>query len=284
VFRKRDVVDAGLLTPGALRSSAWRRLYRGVYADADLPDCFGLRVRGAGLLIPPSAAFSGRTAAYLHGAIALVGPRTAVEVSLPTGVRFGPVAGLHVRRVALPPDDVATVNRRRLTSPVRTALDIARWEPLPEAVAALDVLLARAIVGKDELTGTAESYDGRGCRRVRRAVGLADPRAESPPESRLRVLLALAGLPAIPQFPVRDRDGRFVARVDLAYPEHRIAVEYDGAWHGAPGQLGKDRRRQNLLTAAGWRIVFVTAADMHDLEALVTQLRALLAATPTAGK
>jgi len=115
-------------------------------------------------------------------------------------------------------------------------------------------------------------------------VQLADPRAESPPESRLRVLLALAGLPAVPQFTVRNDDGAFVARVDLAFPEHKIAVEYDGAWHGAPGQLYKDRRRQNLLTAVGWRTVFVTAAHMYDVEALVSQLKVLMAATPTSGK
>jgi len=278
------VLAAGLLTPAALRSSAWRRLYRGVYADAALPDSFGLRIRGAGLLIPPSAVFSGRTAAYLHGATALVESRTAVEVSVPPGAGFGPVTGLRVRQVALLTDEVSTVSQRLATAPVRTALDIARWEPAVDAVAALDVLLARGIVANSELAVAAESTTGRGSRCIRRAVDLADPRAESIPESRLRVLLALAGLPAVPQFEVRDDNGRFVARVDLAYPEHRIAVEYDGAWHGAPGQLSKDRRRQNLLTAAGWRIVFVTAADMHDLEALVAQLRALLGARATSGK
>lgn len=106
VFRGRDVVSAGLLTPDALRSRAWRRLYRGVYADSELPPTFGLRIAGAGLLIPPSAVYSGRTAAYLHGATNLVDARAPVEVSVPTGVRFGPIAGLRVRRVLLPAPDV----------------------------------------------------------------------------------------------------------------------------------------------------------------------------------
>jgi len=126
VFRARDVLAARVLTPAALRSSAWRRLYRGVYADADLPDTFGLRIRGAGLLVPVSAVFSGRTAAYLHGATTLADLTTAVEVSIPTGARFGPVTGLRVRHVALPTQDVTTVRQRRVTTPVRTALDIAR--------------------------------------------------------------------------------------------------------------------------------------------------------------
>jgi very-short-patch-repair endonuclease len=270
------VLAAGLLTSESLRSSAWRRLYRGIYADAELPNSFGLRVRGAGLLLPPTAVFSGRTAAYLHGATSLVDLEMPVEVSVPTGVRFGPVAGLRVRQVALPSADLTVAHTKRCTTPVRTALDIARWEPLPDAVAALDVLLGRAVVGRSELSEAAEGLGSRrGARRTQRAVELADPRAESPPESRLRVLLALAGLPAVPQFTVRDRHGTFIARVDLAYPDRRIAVEYDGAWHGAPGQLSKDRRRQNQLTAAGWRIVFVTAVDMHDPDVLVAHVRAL---------
>ncbi|MGY1802136.1 DUF559 domain-containing protein [Blastococcus sp. SYSU D00922] len=278
VFRSRDVLDSGLLTRDALRSSAWRRLYRGVYADADLPESHGLRIAGARLLIPGPAVFSGRTAAYLHGAAALVEPRTPVEVSVPAGVRFGPVAGIRVRQVDLPDDDVTTIGRNRCTRALRTALDIARCEPLTEAVVAVDVLLAGAIVGRSELAEAAAAGHGssRGLRRMREAVALADGRAESQPESRLRVLLALAGVPAVPQHTVRDASGEFIARVDLAYPDRRIAIEYDGAWHGEPGQLSRDRRRHNRLVAAGWTVVYVTAADMHDPEALVARIVAVL--------
>jgi hypothetical protein len=151
VFRAGDVLRDGLLTRDALRSSAWRRLFRGVYADADLEDSFGLRVRGARLIAPASATFSGRTAAYLHGATGLVDLPTPVEVSVPTGVQFGPVAGLRVRRVGLPDDHVTRVGPFRFTTGLRTALDIARGEPVLDAVPALDVLLARGTVGSREL-------------------------------------------------------------------------------------------------------------------------------------
>ncbi|MGY1782106.1 endonuclease domain-containing protein [Geodermatophilus sp. SYSU D01036] len=201
-----------------------------------------------------------------------------VEVSVPDDVRFGPVAGLRVRRTVLPPVDVVQVRRRPCTSGARTAIDIARGEPLGEAVAALDVLLARGVVDRAALRRSLEtSPSSRGARRARRAVELADPRAESPQESRVRVLLALAGLAAVPQYTVRDDDGGFVARVDLAFPEHRLAVEYDGAWHGEPGQLRRDRRRLNGLTAAGWRVVFVTAADLRAPEAVVARVVEALA-------
>ena len=73
-----------------------------MYADADLPDTFGVRVRGARLLIPAIAVFSGRTSAYLHGATELADAGSPVEITIPTGARFGPVAGMRVRRAALP--------------------------------------------------------------------------------------------------------------------------------------------------------------------------------------
>jgi hypothetical protein len=138
---------------------------------------------------------------------------------------------------------------------------------------------AHAIVGTGELRAAgAGLVGGRGARNARQTIGLADPRAESPPESRLRVILALAGLPAVPQHTVRDRDGAFAARVDLAFPDQRVAVEYDGAGHAAPGQLTKDRRRLNRLVAAGWTVIHVTAADLHGAETLVARVRALLEA------
>ena len=116
VFRGSDAVAAGLLTKDGLRSSAWRRLYRGVYADAALEPGFPLRVAGAALLLPAAAAFSGRTAAHLLGARTLVDPGTPVEVTVPPHVRFGPVAGLRVRRMPMPDDDVLLLGGRRVTT------------------------------------------------------------------------------------------------------------------------------------------------------------------------
>ncbi|MCF6746117.1 DUF559 domain-containing protein, partial [Blastococcus sp. KM273128] len=250
----------------------------GVYADAELPDSLDVRIAGAALLVPRAAVFSGRTAAYLHGATQLADLTAPVEVSVPTGIRFGGAAGLRVRHVALGPSDVAVVRTRRCTTGLRTALDIARSEPLPDAVAALDVLLARAVVGLGELREAARTRrSARGGRRAERAVALACPLAESQPESGVRVLLAVAGLVPVPQFSVRDGDGAFVGRVDLAFPEQRVAVEYDGAWHAEPGQFARDRRRLNRLTAAGWTVVHVTAADLRDPAALVARVRDALA-------
>jgi very-short-patch-repair endonuclease len=278
VFRGRDVIAAGLLTRKQLTSPAWRRLFRDVYADADLPETHESAIAGAALIVPRTAVFGGRSAAYLLGAGSLAGATTPVEVIVPEADRFGPVAGLRICRTSLPAADVRTVRRYLCTTPVRAALDIARREPLRTAVVALDVLLGRGLVHPDDLDARAAALTtGRGVRRARRAVTLADGRAESPPETVLRLLLRSAGLAPVPQYVVRDADGRFVARVDLAFPERRVAVEYDGAWHGTPGQLARDRRRLNALVAAGWTVLHVTAADMHEPDSVVGAVCALLA-------
>jgi len=278
VFRGRDAVAAGLLTPDALRGPAWRRLYRGIYADAALPDTINLRILAARFLLPADGVFSGRTAAHLFGAEQLTEPDAPVEVTVTPGTSFGPVAGLRIRRAPLPPTDVTVIAHRRCTSEVRTALDLARFESMAEGVVALDVLLGKRIVRAGELAqAVAVLAPGRGTRRARRVVELADGRSGSPQESRLRVLLAQAGLIAVPQYKVRDRNGDVVARVDLAFPELRIAIEYDGQWHGESSQLSRDRRRMNRLSDAGWTVFYVTAADLHDPVALVARVRALLA-------
>ena len=277
VFRGRDAVASGILTSERLRSTAWRRLYRGIYADACLPDSHGVRIAGAALLVPSSAAFAGRSAAYLFGAKTLVHAETPVEVVVPAVARFGPVAGLRIRVAPLGGDEVRTVGRHLCTVPLRTALDIARLEAVPESVVALDVMLARGLVRASDLAEAVSVLPpGRGTRRARTAVELSDGRAESPPESRLRVLLRLAGLTPQPQYVVRDSGGLRIARVDLAFPEQRVAVEYDGAWHGEPGQFSRDRTRLNRLRAAGWTVLHVTAADMYDPLGLVAQVRSLI--------
>jgi very-short-patch-repair endonuclease len=227
--------------------------------------------------MPAAGVFSGRTAAHLFGAIQLTDVGAPVEVTVPPATPFGPVAGFRIRRAPLPASEVTVIAHRRCTSEVRTALDLARFEPMVEGIVALDVLLGRRIMRKQELeTAVACLTPGRGTRQARHVIELADGRSESFPETRLRVLLARAGLVAVPQYTVRDGAGNFVARVDLAFPDQRIAIEYDGAWHDEPGQLSRDRRRMNRLSATGWTVFFVTAVDMHDPVALVARIRAFL--------
>jgi len=133
---------------------------------------------------------------------------------------------------------------------------------LIDAVALLDTALHGRLVTGGRLRDWACTHAGyRGVRRLRRALDLADPAAESVMETRLRLLLVLAGLPRPrAQVSLRDDFGLFLARPDLYYPDARLAIEYDGATHRA--SLAADNRRQNRMFDAGYRLLRFTAADV----------------------
>ncbi len=265
----------GVITRGQLRSSGWRRMFRDVYVDARVPDDHRVRVLGAALLLPDGAVVAGRSAAHLYGAT-LAAPTDPVEVV--TTTPFGPVAGLRIRQHQLRPTDRRRYTGTPVTTTLATGYELARSLPLEQAVVWVDALAhTRALSRRDLLAHCADHLGETGWRIASQALALCDPRAESPPESRVRLWLTLAGLPPpVPQYHVLDSFGEFVARVDLAWPRLRIAVEYDGHWHADPGQLGRDRRRLRTLNALGWYVYPVTAADLHDPPALVTALRTLL--------
>ncbi|MGY1857072.1 endonuclease domain-containing protein [Modestobacter sp. SYSU DS0290] len=278
VFRGTWAVEQGLLTKAQLRSSAWRRLRADVYADAAEPCVHRLHARGVALVMPRAAALAGRTAADLLGVPGAAGPGDPVEVTLRPGTRWDPQPGIVVRTAPLAGDVVARGPFLRWTSGLRTAVDVARFAPPDDAVVLLDQLVHAGAVQLDAVRAAVAALPTcRGVARARRAVAAADGRAESPQETRLRLFLAAHGLPApVSQFEVRVA-GRFVARVDFAWPERRVALEYDGAWHAEPGQFGRDRQRLTALAAAGWRVLFVTAVDLRRPVLLLARLADALA-------
>lgn len=272
------MVRAGILTPDQLRSAAWRRLRRDVYADAALPVDHVLQARGVSLIAPPEAAFAGLTAVALWGGVEFVTPDEVVEVVLPRGVRWQPGPGVTVRTGSL--DDVVhDPPRLRRTGRTRTAVDLVRRGELDDGVVLLDRLVNAGIVRLDDVRDAVACLgSGRGSRLARNVVRLADGFAESPPETRLRLLMLRAGFPLpVAQYRVFDEEG-LIGRVDFAYPELKLAIEYDGLWHAEKGQFAKDRGRLNRLFAAGWRVVFVTATDMRDPVALVRRIARAMAA------
>jgi len=277
VFARSSPQARELLTPDDLRSKAWHRLHRGAYADAAIPLTHGLRAAGAHLVIPAVAAICSRSAAWLHG-VELLDAADPVEVIVPRSARFGPVDGLAIRLADLPKDDVIS-GTPNVTTAERTAWDIARFHDLVEAVVYLDAMTAARLVTVATLRKRLAAHTVKwGRRRMARALDLTDPRAESPQESRVRVRLVLAGLPR-PESQYQVFDGqRFIARVDLAWPARRVAVEYDGVWHADAAQLHRDRRRLNQLVAAGWTVIHVTAVRLNDdFDAVVDEICAALA-------
>jgi len=281
VFRGSTAVAAGHLTRHQVHSSAWRRLFPDVYACSTLELTHALLTFAVTRVLLPGAVASGRSAAGLWG-IDLAGPEDPVECTVPAGCRRDAVDGVRISRRALPRDRVVSRRGIPATDPLRTALDLARIRPADDAVVALDRFLAPGIVLPHELRAAAATLTGRGCRQVRAAAALADGLAGSPQETRLRLLILRAGLPApIAQYTVRQ-EGRWLARVDFAWPDQRVVVEYEGLWHGERQHVGADRRRLNRLTAPGWTVVFVTAADLHDPARFIARLRSELG-LPTSG-
>ena len=142
---------------------------------------------------------------------------------------------------------------------------------------AVDQLIAAGMVDLAPVRACAARRTGPGSRRAQAVCAAADGLAESPQETRLRLVVVRSALPdPVAQYRVYSA-GRFVARVDFGWPAHRLALEYDGLWHAEPGQFRRDRERLNRLTAAGWRVVFVTAADLRHPDRLLARLAAELA-------
>jgi hypothetical protein len=234
-------------------------------------------VSAVGLTLPEGAGFTGLSAALLWGVQRIAEPVDPVEVVLPGGLRWDPGGGIRVRRSAVGPA-LVRVGRWWCTSRVDTALDLIRRGPVDDAVVTLDRIVAGGLVSLLDVREAVSALPrGRGSAQAREVARLADGFAESPQETRLRLLLVRAGLPApATQFRVFDDEG-FVARVDLAYPDLRIAIEYDGLWHAERRAFMDDRRRRNRLTAAGWVVLHVTVDDLRHPERLVARVKALRA-------
>ncbi|MCW0211851.1 MAG: hypothetical protein OJJ54_00665 [Pseudonocardia sp.] len=277
LFRGSDAVADGCLTPAQLRGDRVLRLFRNVYTWSGTPVTHELRCRAAALALPAGAVISGRSAAAVRGVRQLCWPEDPVTVVAPLDMRLGRTSGLLVRRTMLDPSEYRDWEGGRLATPLRTGLDLLLGRALPDAVADLDAALRAEILDRTELSTALRRRSDNGVVLARQAEALADPRAESPPESRVRVHLVLAGLDPVPQYQI-TLDGEDVARVDLAFPARRVAVEYDGGWRdGELWALNRDRARLNRVRAAGWTVLFVTAPLLRTPRKMINEVKAALA-------
>lgn len=262
------------LTEDKLRGATWRRVHRGVFIWHGIADQNLVRLRAAMHRLPEGAVFSGSTAGSLHGLD--VEPCDPIEVTVPTACMVTRLAGFSLRRSTT--IERAIAHGMPVTSRVRTVVDLARHLPLVEAVTVLDMALHRRLASLKSLKAWADANRGhRGVAALRRALELAEPATESPMETRLRLLLILAGLPKPRvQTTLRDRSGAFLARPDLYYPTHRLAIEYDGVTH--KDSITGDNRRQNRLFDTGHKILRFTAGDvLRNPSAVVSLVRRAIA-------
>jgi hypothetical protein len=284
LFIGSHAVAEGLLTRKQLESGLFRRVLHNVYVEASVVIDHQIRARAAALLMPPEAAIGGRSAAAWYGA-AFANATDPVVVVAPRGCSWDGPRGVRVHTTDLRPSEVRmTADGVRLTTVVRTAWDVARLEPTLSAVALLDGMLHHAAKNGGELTEAAlmAEFAARrgqwGSRKAQFVLPLVDGRAMSPPESKVRAMLQMKGVQRpIPQYKVYE-EGQYLGKVDLAWPEQRLIVEYEGAYHFDDLKIDQDDARYARLVAAGWRVIRLSSVDLQDLDGVVRRIEAALEA------
>ena len=277
---RRQAEVAGL-SRWRLEGPEYVRVRHGLYAPAGTPlDDADVRIALVAGALPTGYAVGGWAAARLHeraaagpgdelvvfdGRLAEMDPRDRAELpvlvcgSRPCRVR--PQPGMRLFRSDLGPDDVAVVEGVVVTSAGRTAFDLARlWDTTP-GVVALDRFRSLGLVTPEALGAVIAARRGWvGVGRARRALELSADGVESPRESMVRLLWHGARLPRPTcNAVVRDRHGRFVARVDLLDDASGLVAEYDGAVHAAARRRWSDAVREEDLEGLG--LVVVRAND-----------------------
>jgi hypothetical protein len=189
--------------------------------------------------------------------------------------------GMVVHTYELASGEVCHVGDMRVTTPARTAFDFGRRRPVNLAVPILDALLNATAIKPLDVVALAERHPrARGIRRLRAALKLVDGGAESPRETRLRLVLIRAALPKPEtQIAFFDEFGHAFIRVDLGWREWKVAVEYDGIQHWENRfQRSWDIDRIAILEAMGWVVVRVSAEMLSRPDVIVERVRAKLRA------
>ncbi|MEB3979673.1 hypothetical protein OQ968_00145 [Mycobacterium sp. 663a-19] len=258
-FVGSEAVASGRVTPYALRSR-YVAIHRDVFVPRDADVTAVVRAKAAWLWSRRRGVLAGRSASALHGAKWVDAHRPA-EIIYDN--RHAP-STIRIWSDRIEDDEIAVLHGMQVTTPARTALDLACRHPTGEAVAAIDSLARATHLKMADVELLAERYKGRrGIRRARVALPLVDPDAESPRETWLRLLLIRAGFPPPQtQIPVYDGYGQLVAVVDMGWEHIKLGVDYEGDHHWMDRRrFNHDIWRAEALTELGWIDIRVTAED-----------------------
>lgn len=265
-----------------VQSGAWRRVLRSVYVESaawppDPHEQLRQRCRALLLVLPPGSVISHQTAGALWRLASVVDDAAEeIHVTVPRGAAPVRIAGCRAH-TARRPVARAIVGGVPVTDLAHTVLDVARTESVQQAVVAADSALAAD--PRIDVVGELLACCGwPGYRQAAFVVRFADGRAESVLESLARLLWHEGGLPA-PEIQATIRaGGRFVARVDFLWRAARLVVEVDGmAKYAEPGELAREKQRQNALVRAGYTVLRFTWADVvHRPAETAAMVRAAL--------
>jgi len=266
-FRISEIAELGLTRATLrrlIREGVVRRVLHGVYVRTDLPDTQDLRAACAALALPAHCVVSDRSAAWLHGIDCfdlsdLQHPPVLEVISLRGHERTRRTGILGGERELLG-IDICEVAGVRVTTPLRTACDLACLRGRNRALAVLDAFRRRFDLQIADFLQILPRYAGRrGVKQLRELIPLSDPRSESSGESWTRMTIHDEGLLAPePQVEVYLEELDQDVRLDLAYRHHKICVEYDGQEHHTE-ELDRehDERRRGALRRAGWVVIVV---------------------------
>lgn len=278
----------GPRTYAQLRAVLGRRTLDRMRADGRIRQLWGVLVPRELLLDPdsraaaallaagPTSALTGLTAAWLHGCSAAATPVIHVAVPYSSGLRTKDGLVVHQGRMLL--NEVIEVRDLRTV-----VLDVSITELLCTDVAKRALAIAdqaAALVPERERSAFRERIadrlatraDRRGTARAAALLALVTGKADSPPESWLKLLVVEAGFPMpTAQFEVIDALARVRYFLDLCWPELRIALEYDG-YEAHEYRLDRDAERDLDLERRGWITIRATATDLHEPDALLARL------------
>lgn len=260
-------------TDKQLGGPKFQRLFQGVYLPAGEVITVRQRARAALMIAPDGSYASHHTAAALWGAVAPDTRDTHISVpddGLTRSIRRGIAA--HRGDARIP----AVRHRGLLVAPPSAVfLQMAAVAPdLVELVVLGDSLVRAGRTTPEELIEITKMWDGKGARRARRAAGLVRSGVDSPMETRLRMLIVLAGYPEpVVNVILRHENGEWRVRLDLSFPHLKLIIEYDG-WHHRleRRQWSSDLKRREWLEGQGWRVIVVNSDAFYD-EPLETLLR-----------
>lgn len=263
---------------------------QGVFLDASVPLTVRRTVRAVSLVLPPGAVIGGVSAAAVLGIDARSPAQAAaphrVETIVPIGSQPLRRPGVVGRVADLQDHDVMEVDGIWITTPVRTVVDLLRQQNQGAALAAADMFARAEIVRQAAVVEEVERWGGHpNVTIARRLATLIDPRSESGGESALRLRLVDAELPPA-ELQHEVRAGRVVRRLDLAWPERRKAMEYDGeADHTDPADVAHDgERRLWLERVGGFETAVARKEHVWGWALSVEDMAAALLGVPHAGK
>ena len=257
-FIGSEALAAGKLTRHQLRDR-FVAVHKDVYVPRGSRPTAVLRAKAAWLRSRRRGVLAGYSAAALHGA-------RWIEPALPANIldtNRRPARGVVAWADMVDDDEICQIGDIRLTTPARTAVDLACRLPEDTAVAAVDALARAARLKVADIEFAALRRAGsKGIKQARRSIALVDPGSESPQETWLRLLVVRAGYPPPQtQHPIYNEYGALIGEVDMAWPELKIAMEYEGRHHTDPDVLRRDVARFDAMIEMGWIVIRVTCRD-----------------------